>query len=76
MPSRLQLTVRNEASRCTVELLEMKDDFASPVGTLEEVLGVDDLGSIMVRWSNGSRLSVAYQEDSCQRIGGTDDGDD
>lgn len=61
---------------CTVELLEMNDDFAPPIGTLGEVLGADDLGSIMVRWRSGSRLSVAYPEDSCRRIGGMDDRDD
>ena len=30
-------------------------------------IGVDDIGSIMVRWDNGSGLSVAYGEDSCRR---------
>ena len=38
---------------------------ASARGT---VTGVDDIGSIMVRWDNGCGLSVAYGEDRCRRI--------
>ena len=52
---------------CRVELLHMDDVQAPPVGTKGTVIGVDDIGSIMVRWDNGSGLSVAYGEDSCRR---------
>ena len=52
---------------CRVELLQMDDIQAPPVGTKGTVIGVDDIGSIMVRWDNGSGLSVAYGEDSCRR---------
>ena len=52
---------------CRVELLHMDDCQAPPVGTKGTVIGVDDIGSIMVRWDNGSGLSVAYGEDSCRR---------
>ena len=52
---------------CRVELLHMDDMQAPPVGTKGTVIGVDDIGSIMVRWDNGSGLSVAYGEDSCRR---------
>ena len=51
-----------------VELLHMDDFQAPPVGTLGTVIGVDDIGSIMVRWDNGSGLSVAYGEDSCRVV--------
>lgn len=50
-----------------VELLHMDDMQAPPIGTKGTVIGVDDIGSIMVRWDNGSGLSVAYGEDSCRR---------
>jgi len=50
-----------------VELLHMDDVQAPPIGTKGTVIGVDDIGSIMVRWDNGSGLSVAYGEDSCRR---------
>ena len=46
-----------------VELLEMNDFQAPPIGTQGTVIGVDDIGSIMVRWDNGSSLSVAYGVD-------------
>lgn len=46
-----------------VELLWMEDDYAPPIGTKGTVQGVDDAGSIMVRWDSGSGLSVAYGVD-------------
>ena len=51
-----------------VELVFMDDIQAPPVGTKGTVRGVDDIGSIMVSWDNGSSLSVAYGEDSCRSI--------
>ena len=50
-----------------VELVRMDDPQAPPVGTKGTVRGVDDIGSIMVAWDNGSGLSLAYGEDICQR---------
>ena len=50
-----------------VELVQMNDPQAPPVGTKGTVRGVDDIGSIMVAWDNGSGLSVAYGEDICRR---------
>jgi hypothetical protein len=46
----------------------MDDCQAPPIGTKGTVRGVDDIGSIMVAWDNGSGLSVAYGEDRCRRI--------
>lgn len=54
-----------------VELIWMDDVQAPPIGTRGTVIGVDDIGSIMVRWDNGSGLSVAYGEDLCKVV--TDD---
>ena len=51
---------------CRVELVRMNDVQAPPIGTKGTVIGVDDIGSIMVKWDNGSGLSVAYGEDSCR----------
>ena len=53
---------------CRVELLRMDDPQSPPIGTFGTVIGVDDIGSIMVSWDNGSGLSVAYGEDKCRRI--------
>jgi len=53
---------------CRVVLLRMEDSQAPPVGTQGTVIGVDDIGSIMVSWDNGSSLNVVYKEDSCKKI--------
>lgn len=53
---------------CRIELVRMEDFHAPPIGTKGTVIGVDDIGSIMVRWDNGSSLSIAYGEDLCQKI--------
>jgi len=55
-----------------VELLKMDDPQAPPVGTRGTVIGVDDIGSIMVRWDNGCGLSVAYGEDRCRVVSDDD----
>lgn len=46
-----------------VELVKMDDVQAPPVGTKGTVIGVDDIGSIMVNWDNESSLNVVYGED-------------
>lgn len=46
----------------------MADCQAPPIGTEGTVLGVDDIGSILVQWDNGSRLNVVYGEDSCEVV--------
>ncbi|QSX09549.1 DUF4314 domain-containing protein [Alkalibacter rhizosphaerae] len=51
-----------------VVLLQMDDPQAPPIGTKGTVVGVDDIGGIMVSWDNGSSLSVVYGEDRCRKI--------
>ena len=53
---------------CRVELVRMDDIQAPPIGMKGIVTGVDDTGSIMVRWENGSSLNVVYGEDLCRKI--------
>ena len=53
---------------CRVELLRMEDPQAPPIGTTGTVIGVDDLGTVHVKWDNGSCLGVAFGEDDCRRI--------
>lgn len=55
-----------------VELVQMDDPQAPPIGTKGTVIGVDAIGSIMVRWDNGSGLNVVYGEDVCRKVGGAD----
>ena len=51
-----------------VKLVKMDDPQAPPMGTRGTVIGVDDIGSIMVRWDNGSSLNVIYGEDVVSRV--------
>ena len=53
-----------------VELVHMDDPQAPPIGTKGTVLGVDDVGSILVAWDNGSGLNVAFGEDICRKVKG------
>lgn len=61
--------LRNEYPKgARVELLRMEDEQAPPIGTRGTVIGVDAIGSVMVRWDNGSGLNVLYKEDSCKIV--------
>ena len=51
-----------------VELVQMDDSQAPPVGTKGTVRGVDDMGSIMVAWDNGCGLNVVYGVDICRKV--------
>lgn len=51
-----------------VELLRMDDPEAPPIGTKGTVKGVDDTGSLLVEWDNGSGLNVLYGVDVVRRL--------
>ena len=51
-----------------VELVSMDDPQAPPTGTRGTVMGVDDTGSLLMRWDNGSGLNVVYGEDSVRKL--------
>lgn len=51
-----------------VELVKMDDIQAPPLGTQGTVQGVDDIGTIMVDWDNGSHLGVVLGTDICHKI--------
>ena len=51
-----------------VALVFMDDTQAPPVGTLGTILGVDDIGSLLVEWDNGSHLNVIYGEDKVRIV--------
>ena len=48
--------------------MKMDDIQAPPIGTRGTVIGVDDIGSIVVKWDNGSSLHIVYGEDVCKKI--------
>lgn len=53
-----------------VELLHMDDPYNTKLvpGSKGTVQGVDDMGTIHVRWDCGSSLGVVYGEDSCKKL--------
>lgn len=51
-----------------IRLLEMDDSQAPPIGTEGTVLDVDDIGSLVVHWDNGSSLNVVYEIDRVEKI--------
>lgn len=51
-----------------VELVRMDDVQAPPIGTKGTVKGVDDTGSLLIRWDNGSGLNVVYGEDFVRKV--------
>ena len=68
-------SIRREYSAGTrVELLRMDDAQAPPAGTKGTVLGVDDTGSLLMRWDNGSGLNVVYGEDLVRKLSRPEDG--
>ena len=61
--------IRKEYPKGTrVKLVRMDDMKAPPLGTEGTVIGVDDTGSILVAWDNGSSLNVIYNVDKCIKI--------
>ncbi|MBO4393739.1 MAG: DUF4314 domain-containing protein [Spirochaetales bacterium] len=64
-PSREQIALLREQYRkgMKVRLVSMDDIQAPPPGAIGEVFGVDDAGSVMVRWETGSSLSLIPGED-------------
>lgn len=46
-----------------LKLISMDDIQAPPSGTFGTVLGIDDIGMILVKWDNGSTLSLIPEED-------------
>lgn len=51
-----------------IELIQMDDKQAPPIGTKGTVTGVDDIGSVMVSWDNGSGLNLVYGEDEFRKV--------
>ena len=51
-----------------IVLRKMDDDQAPPVGTKGTVKGVDDIGSLIVKWDNGCGLNVAYGVDEVEKL--------
>lgn len=61
MDYKLQARRNNCPAGCRVVLRWMDDVQAPPEGTAGTVVGVDDMGQIMIDWDNGSQLSVILE---------------
>ncbi len=70
LPSKEQVErIRREYPVGTlVELMKMDDAQAPPVGTIGEVTGVDDTGSLLMAWRNGSGPNVIFGEDIVRKL--------
>ena len=51
-----------------IEMIQMNDIQAPPARTKGTVYGVDDSGSLLVHWDNGSGLNVIYGEDIVRKV--------
>lgn len=51
-----------------VELVQMDDAQAPPIGTKGTITGVDDTGSLLVDWDNGSGLNVIWGVDVVRKV--------
>ena len=51
-----------------VELVQMDDQQAPPIGTQGTVIGVDDTGNLLVNWDNGSGLNVVWGVDVVRKV--------
>ena len=56
-----------------VELVEMDDVQAPPIGTKGTVTGIDDTGSLLMRWDTGSGLNVVYGVDIVRKVADEND---
>lgn len=66
----VEMVRRQYPAGTRVELVHMDDVQAPPEGTRGTVLGVDDTGSLLMRWDNGSGLNVVYGEDIVRKVEG------
>lgn len=71
MPTRAQVErIRAEyPAGCRIELVRMEDPYTHlRPGDLGTVVGVDDLGQIMMKWDRNSSLSLIPGEDEFRRV--------
>lgn len=57
-PNELERLHREYPNGTRIELVRMDDPQAPPAGTHGTVYGIDDAGSILVRWDTGNMLSI------------------
>ncbi|MBQ1491265.1 MAG: DUF4314 domain-containing protein [Blautia sp.] len=61
--------IRKEYPAGTRVVLEHMDDpQAPPLGSSGTVKGVDDAGSLLIHWDNGSNMNAVYGEDRVSKM--------
>jgi hypothetical protein len=67
-PEQLKRLKETYPNGTRVKLVSMDDIQAPPAGTRGTVYGIDDTGSLLVHWDNGSGLNVIYGEDIVRKV--------
>ncbi len=67
-PEQLKHLRETYPAETRVELIQMDDAQAPPTGTCGTVIGVDDTGSLLVNWDNGSGLNVIWGVDVVRKV--------
>ena len=67
-PEQLWLLRQTYPNGTRVELVQMDDAQAPAIGTQGTVIGVDDTGSLLVNWDNGSSLNVIWGVDVVRKV--------
>ena len=67
-PGQLRHLRENYTPGTRVVLVQMDDAQAPPVGTQGTVTGVDDTGSLLIDWDNGSSLNVIWDVDAVRKV--------
>ncbi len=66
-PKIIEALQKKYPSGTRVRLVQMDDPQAPPIGTMGTVICVDDIGSLLVAWDNGSTLSVVFGADTVEK---------
>ena len=67
-PEQLEYLRETYPTGTRVELVQMDDAQAPPIGTKGTVTDVDDTGSLLVNWDNGSGLNVIWGVDVVRKV--------
>ena len=51
-----------------IKLTKMDDPYAPPIGTIGKIVDIDDIGSLLIRWENGSSLRVTVPDDKIEIV--------
>ena len=65
----LQKLKRDYPEGTRVKLIRMDDPYSRlEPGDEGSVIGVDDIGTIYVKWDSGSTLGIVFGEDRCKKL--------